>query len=76
MLTEFVTCGDCECVSCLSNHSCPKTSCIENPCIACDGIPPYGQEKEGPIADEDTLHKFCCDAKRPSIRRLNTENEH
>ena len=60
MLQEFVTCGDCECQSCLKNHSCPKTECLENPCIECDGTPPYAPW------NTESLHLHKCNDKKPS----------
>ena len=61
-LTEFATCSDCECQTCQLNWRCPKTATIENPCIACEGMPPYAPE----IADEENLGDFGCDEKVPT----------
>ncbi len=62
MLQEFVTCGDCECVDCLRNHSCPKTDVLENPCIDCEGTPPYAP------FNVENLHEFNCDNRKSSIK--------
>lgn len=61
MLQEFVTCGDCECPNCLRNHSCPKTDVMENPCIDCDGTPPYAPWD----IEDNQLGDFGCDEKSP-----------
>lgn len=65
VLETFVTCGDCECQTCLRNISCPKTDMLDNPCIKCAGIPPYA-----PWDTEDgELHLIECDQKKSSVRR-------
>lgn len=64
MLVDFVTCGDCECQSCTKIISCPKTDMLENPCIDCEGTPPYAPFE----ADESNLHEFGCNEKKSSIR--------
>jgi len=58
MLVEFANCGDCEYPTCLRNHSCPKTDCLNNPCVNCEGIPPY-------ISWEikDNLYNYNCNSK-------------
>lgn len=61
MLVEFVNCGDCECLTCLRNHSCPKTACMEDPCVDCEGIPPYA-----PWEADNKLYEYNCDEKKSS----------
>lgn len=63
MLEEFVTCGDCKCVSCLRNHSCPKAVMYDNPCIDCSGVPPYTPWD----VDEDKLYNYDCDERKSMI---------
>jgi len=62
-LVEYVTCGDCECVSCIRSYICPKTACIEDPCIDCSGLPPYAPWN----INEYNLCDYNCDEKKPSF---------
>jgi len=69
-MSDFITCGDCECQSCLRNHSCPMTDLLESPCNSCGGIPPYAPE----IADETNLGEFGCKDKKHQ-RRIKKPSE-
>ena len=64
-LVEFVNCGDCECNFCSRNHSCPKTDMMEEPCISCEGAPPYA-----PWDCDGKLHEFDCDEKKSTIKSI------
>ena len=63
MLVDFVNCGNCECQECQSNHSCPKTDMYDNPCIDCQGMPPYAPWE----TPDDKLHEVKCDSKKSRI---------
>lgn len=67
MLVEFESCGDCECQICLESYRCSKAG-GENPCIDCEGIPPYA---EG--AKEDSLYEFSCEKAESSIRIISED---
>jgi len=65
MLVDFVTCGDCECQECNRKISCPKTDMLDDPCIECQGTPPYAPWE----ANEKTLCNYSCNEKLSRFKR-------